>query len=245
MTESTIASHESSSHPLVLLSFKLRTFVEFFGKRGAYFILPLVGFTMLDVFGRKMTNQSIFGFSIDAQLWLVENVSRMFQSTMLQEMEWHFHTVLFSLVLGYGFTRNRHVRVDLVRMHLQTKVQAFIEFIGTSFFMIPYTCVVIYFCYVFTYDSFITNEISPSLVGMSHRWIIKSIFGVGLIVALMSGIAVWLQSAVVLFGSKDIRFELMTLEWPEDMGEGVEGYKRMVLEGQETDMKKIGEEGKG
>ena len=245
MTESTIASHESSSHPLVLLSFKLRTFVEFFGKRGAYFILPLVGFTMLDVFGRKMTNQSIFGFSIDAQLWLVENVSRMFQSTMLQEMEWHFHTVLFSLVLGYGFTRNRHVRVDLVRMHLQTKTQALIEFIGTSFFMIPYTCVVIYFCYVFTYDSFITNEISPSLVGMSHRWIIKSIFGVGLIVALMSGIAVWLQSAVVLFGSKDIRFELMTLEWPEDMGEGVEGYKRMVLDGQETDMKKIGKSGKG
>jgi len=245
MTESTIASHESSSHPLVLLSYKLRIFVEFVGKNGAYFILPLVGFTMIDVFGRKMTNQTIFGFSIDAQLWLVENVSKMFQSTMLQEMEWHFHTVLFSLVLGYGFTRNRHVRVDLVRMHLQTKVQALIEFIGTSFFMIPYTVVVIYFCYVFTYDSFVTNEISPSLVGMSHRWIIKTIFGVGLIVAFLSGIAVWLQSAVVLFGSKDIRFELMTLEWAEDMGEGVEGYKRMVLDEQETDMKKIGEEGKG
>ena len=245
MTESTIVGRESSSHPIVLLSYKLRTFVEFFGKNGAYFILPLVGFTMLDVFGRKMTNQSIFGFSIDAQLWLVENVSRMFQSTMLQELEWHVHTALFSLVLGYGFTRNRHVRVDLVRMHLQTKMQAVIELIGTTFFMIPYTVVVLYFCYVFTYDSFITNEISPSLVGMSHRWIIKTVLGVGLIVALVSGIAVWLQSAMVLFGPKDIRFELMTLEWAEDMGEGVEGYKRMVLEGQETDMKKIGKSGRG
>ena len=245
MTESAIAGRESSSHPIVLLSYKLRTFVEIFGKNGAYFILPLVGFTMLDVFGRKMTNQSIFGFSIDAQLWLVENVSPMFQSTMLQELEWHVHTALFSLVLGYGFTRNRHVRVDLIRMHLQTKMQAFIEFIGTAFFMIPYTVVVIYFCYVFTYDSFITNEISPSLVGMSHRWIIKTVLGVGLIVALVSGIAVWLQSAMVLFGPKDIRFELMTLEWAEDMGEGVEGYKRMVLEDQETDMKKIGKSGRG
>ena len=245
MTESTIVGRESSSHPIVLLSYKLRTFVEVFGKNGAYFILPLVGFTMLDVFGRKMTNQSIFGFSIDAQLWLVENVSPMFQSTMLQELEWHVHTALFSLVLGYGFTRNRHVRVDLVRMHLQTKMQAVIELIGTTFFMIPYTVVVLYFCYVFTYDSFITNEISPSLVGMSHRWIIKTVLGVGLIVALVSGIAVWLQSAMVLFGPKDIRFELMTLEWAEDMGEGVEGYKRMVLEDQETDMKKIGKSGKG
>ncbi|MBT7147765.1 MAG: TRAP transporter small permease subunit, partial [Rhodospirillales bacterium] len=240
MTESTMTGHEMSSHPMVLLSYKLRNFVEWFGQRGAYFILPLVLFTMLDVFGRKMTNQTIFGMSIDAQLWLVENVSPMFQSTMLQELEWHVHTALFSLVLGYGFTRNRHVRVDLVRMHLQTKMQAAIEFIGTTFFMIPYTIVVLYFCYVFTYDSFITNEISPSLVGMSHRWVIKTVLGVGLVVALASGVAVWLQSVVVLFGPKDVRFELMTLEWPEDMGDGVEGYKRMVLDDQETDMKKIG-----
>ena len=245
MTDATTSRQEMSSHPMVLVSYRLRTFVEFVGQNGAYFILPLVGFTMIDVIGRKLTNQTFFGFSIDVQLWLVENVSGMFRSTMLQEMEWHLHTALFSLVLGYGFTRNRHVRVDLVRMHLQTKVQAFIEFVGTSFFMIPYTVVVLYFCYVFTYDSFITNEISPSLVGMSHRWVIKTVFGIGLLVALTSGVAVWLQSAVVLFGPKDVRFELMTLEWNEDMGEGVEGYKRMVLDEQETDMKKIGRSGKG
>ena len=240
MTEQTMSTREMSSHPLVLLSYKLKTIVEFFGQRGAYFILPLVGVTMIDVFGRKLTNTAF-----DFQLWLVENVSLYFQSTMLQELEWHVHTALFSLVLGYGFTRNRHVRVDLIRMHLQTKAQAVIELIGTTFFMIPYTIVVIYFCYIFTYDSFVTNEISPSLVGMSHRWIIKTVLGVGLIVALLSGIAVWLQCIMVAFGSKDLRFELMTLEWPEDMGDGVEGYKRMVLTEQETDMKKIGEAGKG
>lgn len=195
---------------------------------------------MLDVFGRKLT-----GTSFDAQLWLVENISRMFQSTMLQEMEWHFHTVLFSLVLGFGFTRNRHVRVDLFRMHMQTKLQAVIELIGTMFFMIPYTIVVIYFCYVFAYDSFVTNEISVSLVGMSHRWVIKTILGIGLVIALASGIAVWLQTILVVFGPKEMRFELMTLEWPEDRGGGVEGYERMVLADQETDLKKISMGGKG
>jgi len=128
---------------------------------------------------------------------------------------------------------------------MQTKMQATVEFIGTTFFMIPYTIVVLYFCYVFTYDSFLTNEISPSLVGMSHRWIIKSILAVGLIIALASGLAVWLQTIMVMFGPKEMRFELMTLEWPEEMGGGVEGYKRMVLEDQETDMKKIGKAGKG
>ncbi len=240
MTEAAVTEAELSAHPLVLVAHKLKIFVEFFGERGAYFILPLIIFTMVDVFGRKLT-----GSSFDAQLWLVENVSGMFKSTMLQEMEWHLHTVLFSMVLGYGFTRNRHVRVDLFRMHMQTKMQAAIELIGTMFFMIPYTIVVIYFCYIFAYDSFVTNEISASLVGMSHRWVIKAILGAGLIIALASGLAVWLQSILVVFAPKDLRFALMTLEWPEDMGGGVEGYERMVLADQETDMKKIGKGGKG
>ncbi|MBT4488153.1 MAG: TRAP transporter small permease subunit [Rhodospirillaceae bacterium] len=240
MADTTMARQEVSPHPLVSVAHRMKIFVEFFGERGAYFILPLIIFTMLDVFGRKLT-----GSAFDVQLWLVENVSPMFQSTMLQEMEWHFHTALFSLVLGYGFTRNRHVRVDLFRMHMQTKMQAIIELIGTMFFMIPYTIVVIYFCFIFAYDSFVTNEISASLVGMSHRWVIKSVLGVGLVVGLASGIAVWLQTILVVFAPKDMRFELMTLEWPEDLGGGVEGYERMVLSDQETDMKKIGMSGKG
>jgi len=212
-------SQESTSS-LVVFAERLKVVVEWFGARGAYFILPLVLVTMWDVFSRKV---------VWVQIFLVENVSTYFQSTMLQELQWHFHTALFALVLGYGFTRNRHVRVDLVRMHLKTKTQAWIEFIGTSLFMIPYTIVVIYFCYLFAWDSFLSNEISPSLVGLSHRWIIKTVLCVGLIVALLSGIAVWLQTVVVLWGPEEQRFELMTLEWPEDQGGGVEGYKRLEL----------------
>ena len=122
--------------------------MDYVGSKGAYFILPLIIFTMVDVFGRKLTNTAF-----DFQLFLVENVTKYAQSTMLQELEWHMHTVLFSLVLGYGFTHNRQVLVDLLRMHMQTKSQAVIEFLGTTLFMIPYTIVVIYFCYMFTYDA--------------------------------------------------------------------------------------------
>ena len=198
----------------------LKAIVELVGGWGAYFILPLILITVWDITSRK---------AVWVQLWLIENAGSFFESTILQELEWHSHTALFALVLGYGFTRNRHVRVDLVRMHLATKTQAVIEFIGTTFFMIPYTIVVIYFCYVFTLDAYTSNEISPSLVGLSHRWIIKSILGFGLVIALLSGIAVWLQTVIVLFGDKEMRFELMTIEWPEDKGGGVEGYQRVEL----------------
>jgi hypothetical protein len=50
------------------------------------------------------------------------------------------------------------------------------------------------------------------------------------VVALLAGIAVWLQVAVALFGPRHWRFDLMTIEWPEDEGAMVEGKERMDLE---------------
>ena len=67
-------------------------------------------------------------------------------------------------------------------------------------------------------------------MGLSHRWIIKTVLVFGLGVTIIAGIAVWLQTAVVLFGPKHWRYDLMTLEWPEDIGSTVEGKERLDLE---------------
>lgn len=205
--ENTLSETRPGDLPaLVRLSLGLKSLVEFVGKGASFLLVPLVLVTMWDVTARKL---------VWVQLWLVEHFGRVFESTFLQELEWHFHTALFTLVLGYGYVYNRHVRVDLVRETLTLRTQAIIEFIGCTFFMIPYTLIVIYFAYIFATDSYAINEISASQVGLSHRWIIKSIMLVGLIFAALSGIAVWLQTVIVLFGSKEVRFHLMTLQWPD------------------------------
>jgi TRAP-type mannitol/chloroaromatic compound transport system permease small subunit len=192
---------------MLWISDRLRAFVELVGRWGSVFILPLVFVTMWDVFLRKIGGM---------QYWLVEHFGRTFESTVIQELEWHFHTALFTLVLGYGVVRNRHVRVDLIREKLPFRKQAWIEFLGVTFFLIPYCLIVGYFAIGFTTDSFWVSEKSASTVGLSYRWIIKSVLVFGLFVALLSGIAVWLQTVLALFGPKDLRFKLMTLEWPED-----------------------------
>lgn len=192
---------------LLGISHALRMFSERVGKIGSVFILPLVAVTMWDVVIRKVGG---------VQVWMIENISRYFGSTIVQELEWHFHTALFTLVLGYGFVFNRHVRVDLIREKLPFKVQVWIEFLGCTLFMIPYCLIVGYFAADYAYEAFTSGEISASTVGLSHRWIIKSVLVIGLFVAAAAGIAVWLQTVVVLLGPKDKRFELMTLEWPEE-----------------------------
>ena len=192
---------------MLQVSERLRAFVEFVGRWGAVFILPLVFVTMWDVFLRKVGGM---------QVWLVEHLGKSFESTVIQEMEWHFHTALFTLVLGYGVVRNRHVRVDLLREKMAFRKQAWIEFLGLTFFMIPYCLIVGYFAAIFAWDSFLVMEKSASTVGLSYRWIIKTVLVFGIFVALLSGIAAWLQAAVVVFGPRHLRFKLMTLEWPED-----------------------------
>jgi hypothetical protein len=73
------------------------------------------------------------------------------------------------------------------------------------------------------------KEISASTVGLSHRWIIKSVLVFGLIIAMVSGIAAWLQVATILWGAGDLRFPLMTLDWPESDAK-IEGKERVRLE---------------
>ncbi len=210
-TQNTVDEYAGNeTNALIRLSLFLRKFVEWFGKTGSWLIVPLVLITMWDVTSRKI---------VWIQIWLVENVGSIFESTLLQELEWHLHTALFALVLGYGYVYNRHVRVDLVRERLTLRKQAWIEFLGCTFFMIPYCVIVTYFAVEFAYRSWEMNEISASQVGLTNRWIIKSVLVWGLILAALSGIAVWIQTALVLFGPKHLRFQLMTLEWPDEIDE--------------------------
>ena len=208
---------------LVKTSDKLRALVDVIGRFGSWFILPLVLITCYDVLLRKLK----FFY-----VWILETFGRVwiFESTLLQEMEWHMHTVLFTLVLGYGYIHNSHVRVDLVREKLSFRRKAWLELLGTSFFLIPYTCIVIWFAAIYAYDAYMTGEISASLVGLSHRWIIKSVLVAGLVVAAIAGVAVWLQTAAVLWGRQDQRYPLMTMEWPEFAGTTIEGKRRLVLD---------------
>jgi TRAP-type mannitol/chloroaromatic compound transport system permease small subunit len=223
--------YAKGEEPAVLkVSNALRSVVEFVGRWGAWFIVPLVLVTVLDVVARKLTFRMEDGSVYGLQIWLKAYVSRYFESTLLQELEWHLHTALFALVLGFGTIYNTHVRVDLVRDHVSFRKKIWIEFLGLSCFMIPYLLLVIYFAWTWVGDSYRVGEISASTVGLSHRWIIKGVLVAGLITATLAGIAVWLQVALLIWNGQPKRFPLMTLEWPEEAGSRLEGKERIKLE---------------
>ncbi|MEM9359140.1 MAG: TRAP transporter small permease subunit [Pseudomonadota bacterium] len=231
-TDVELKRYSDADRPLALrLSDQLRGLVDQLGKWASWLIVPLVLITCFDVIIRKLTWRAEDGTMIfGLQYWLVNNVSEFFGSTLLQELQWHLHTGLFALVLAYGYIYNTHVRVDLVRENLHFRKQAWIEFLGITIFLIPFCAITTYFAFDYAYTSFIQNEISASTVGLSNRWIIKSVLVAGLLLVVLAGLAVWLQTFLVLFGDPNRRFSLMTLEWPEEAGTMIEGKKRIEID---------------
>jgi TRAP-type mannitol/chloroaromatic compound transport system permease small subunit len=215
--------------PTIYVAERLRAVVDFIGRWASWLIVPVVAVTCIDVIGRKLRYLDDEGRIYSLQVWLSTNVSRFFESTVLQELEWHFHAALFALVLGYGVVYNTHVRIDLVRENIAFRKKAWLEFAGLTFFMIPYCALVIYFAWDYVLSSYMIGEGSASTVGLAHRWFIKSVFVIGLAIAMISGIAAWLQVATILWGPNELRFPLMTLEWPEEEKK-LEGKTRVKLE---------------
>lgn len=223
-----LAPHELPA--TLKLADKLRGFVNFVGKWASLLIIPLVVITCIDVLARKLIWRTEAGDVQGMQVWLTRYVSKYFDSAFMQELEWHFHTALFALVLGFGTIYNTHVRVDLVRDNLDFRKKVKLEFLGGTFFMIPYLLLTIFFAIQYTMSSYAVGEVSPSAIGLSHRWVIKTVLVIGLIVAAIAGLAVWLQTAYLLWGDQSKRFPLMTLDWPEEAGLKIEGKTRIDLE---------------
>lgn len=114
-------------------------------------------------------------------------------SSKMQELEWHLHTLLFSLCLGYGYLRDSHVRVDLVREGLGVRSRAVIELLGIALLLLPFLGVMIYFGIDFAWTAFQQSEKSSAGTGLSHRWIVKAFIPLGLSTLFIAGLT---QAAV-------------------------------------------------
>ncbi len=179
---------------LVRTSEGLRRLVETIGRLACWLILPMILVTVWDVVSRKSPTLRDWGLQVSGGIA---------HSTILQELEWHLHTALFALCLGYGYIKNAHVRVDLILERLAPRSRAWIELLGCLVFMLPYTALVIWFAVDFAWTSWRIGEGSVSLIGIPHRWVIKSVLLVGLVLAFLAGLAILLRLLAYLFGGRE------------------------------------------
>lgn len=152
------------------------------GKAAGWLMIPLIFVIMFDVVTRKIDVTRLFfaDFSIAYGYSI---------STILQDLQWHFHGALLMLSFGFGYLANAHVRVDIFREMLPRRKQAWVEMFGLVILAIPFLVVMISYSLDLVVISFNQGEGSESLTGIPYRWFIKGFVVIGFLIAMASVIA--------------------------------------------------------
>ena len=158
---------------------KVDRFVSFVGMAGGWLLFALTAVVCFDVITRKFF---------------------VFQSTFLQELEWHLHTIIFFLAIPMAYLRGIHVRIDIFRDRMTDRRKARLELIGLFLLAIPFTLFLLKYGVDFVAQSYTQNEGSTSMQGIHHRWIIKSIIPVAMTLTFLSLAATIVRAVLFLSG---------------------------------------------
>jgi len=93
----------------------------------------------------------------------------------LEELQWHLYALGFLMGLVACATRDRHVRVDVLRERMPERLRDWIDLYGILLLQLPFLILVFWSALPFVADSFVVGERSPSAGGLPFRWLLKSV----------------------------------------------------------------------
>ena len=123
-------------------------------------------------------------------------------SIYIQESEWHLFAANFMLAAGWTLLNDGHVRVDLVYTRLSDKKKAWIDFLGSIVFLIPYCMLVIWAAWPFVSDSWSILEGSPDPGGLPALYLLKTVIPVSFFLLGIQAISQAVKNFFILTGKE-------------------------------------------
>ncbi|NJC25940.1 TRAP transporter small permease subunit [Neolewinella antarctica] len=116
----------------------------------------------------------------------------------LGELTTYFFALSFLFSSGYALKHDSHVRVDLFYAKWSERRRAWVDLLGTAFFLLPWCLVAIFTCWKYAYNSFKLGEVSSQPSGLPAVWVLKFIILFGFVLLLIQGLALALRSVQTL-----------------------------------------------
>ena len=92
----------------------------------------------------------------------------------LQELEWHFFSVIILLGMSYALKDDAHVRVDIFYEKMSLKKRALINMAGVILFILPLALLVAWLSWDYVVEAYESGEGSTDPGGLPYRWVIKA-----------------------------------------------------------------------
>lgn len=166
------------------------------GRAVAWLILPLILIIIFDAVTRKFLRKLSFVVENDLHGYL--------NSPVFQDAEWHLHAIIFLGALGYAYSRNAHVRLDIFRPRLGERGRMAVELAGGVLLLAPFLAVFSYYSWDFFMSAWLSDEGSGAANGIDNRWFIKFFVFLGPMLLFLSGLSMALRLCVRLFGPEEL-----------------------------------------
>ena len=120
-------------------------------------------------------------------------------SNGLLEIQWYLFSAVFLLAAGYTLLRNEHVRIDVIAGRLSKRAQAWIDVIGTIFFLFPMAVVIAWLSWPVFVDAFQRNEVSTNAGGLII-WPARLLIPIGFTILVIQGVSELIKRIAFLQG---------------------------------------------
>jgi len=120
-------------------------------------------------------------------------------SNSLLEIQWYLFSAIFLFCAGYTLLRNQHVRIDVVSGRLSKHAQAWIDILGTLFFLLPMAIMIMVLSWPVFIQAFERNEVSTNAGGLII-WPARLLVPIGFFLLSAQGISELIKRVAFLKG---------------------------------------------
>src|SRR6185369_13038798 len=126
-----------------------------------------------------------YAFNMSSNAWL--------------EIQWYLFSFVFLFCAGYTLLHNQHVRIDIVTGGLSPRAKAWIDILGTVFFLLPMAITIMWLSWPVFTDAYRSNEISTNAGGLLI-WPGRLMVPVGFLLLVLQGLSEMIKRIAFLRG---------------------------------------------
>jgi len=157
---------------LLPIARKIDRLTNLIGQLASWLVLVMIGVGVWNVLSRYI------GHAIGKNL----------SANGLIETQWYLFDIVFLLGAAYALQHQEHVRVDVFYAQWNRRRKALADLLGTLFFLLPFSALVIYFSWGSVVRSWSVWETSPDPGGLA-RYPIKTMIIVSFTLLILQGIS--------------------------------------------------------
>jgi TRAP-type mannitol/chloroaromatic compound transport system permease small subunit len=126
-----------------------------------------------------------YAFNMSSNAWL--------------EIQWYLFSFVFLFCAGYTLLHNQHVRIDVISGYLSGRGRAWIDILGTIFFLLPMAIAIMWLSWPVFLDAYRSDEVSTNAGGLLV-WPGRLMLPVGFFLLVLQGFSELIKRVAFLRG---------------------------------------------